>query len=142
MRVRVSKSDYSDDRALLGHCERLPVEVAGPHVRLGQDDQGDRLMSSDEPDLVRGYVHGDGGPPVALIDRCQAEGRRIFHGVILAHRFVWEPLNQPGSGQCWIGSVTISDQRRDSCGWQSWHHRSVLAAVAVSDSERTQRSPA
>jgi hypothetical protein len=67
---RVSKGDHPDHRALLDQCERLPVEVAQPHVRLGQDDQGDRLMASDEPHLVRGYVHGDGGPPVALIDGC------------------------------------------------------------------------
>ena len=86
--VRVSKGDYSDHRGLRGQCERLPVEVAKPHVRLGQDDQGNRLMTSDEPDLVRGYAHGYGGPPVALIDRCQAEGRRIFHGVVLP----WDPL--------------------------------------------------
>jgi hypothetical protein len=48
--VRVSKSDYSDHRALLGQGERLPVEVARPHVRLGQDVQGDQLMTGDEPD--------------------------------------------------------------------------------------------
>jgi hypothetical protein len=50
-------------------------------------------MTSDEPDLVRGYVHGYGGPPVALIYTCQAEGTRMmFHGVILARRPPGEPL--------------------------------------------------
>lgn len=58
--------------------------AAGKLIGLG-DDQDDRLMTSDEPDLVRGYMHGHGSPPVALIDRCQEEGRQIFHGVILAH---------------------------------------------------------
>ncbi len=84
VRGRVSKRDDADHRGRRCQRERLPIEVARPHVRLGEDDQGDRLTASDEPDLVRGYVHGYGGPPVPLIDGFQAEGERIFHGVILA----------------------------------------------------------
>lgn len=80
----MGKGDDSDYRGRRGQCERLPFEVVRPHVRLGENDQGDRLVTSDEPDLVWGDVHGYGGTPVALIDGCQAEGRRIFHSAILA----------------------------------------------------------
>jgi len=92
VRARVSEGNDCDHRVHRRRCERLPVEVTRPHVRLGENDQGDRLMTRDEPDLVRRHLYGYRGPPVALIDRCQSESRRIFHGTILA------PPEAPGNG--------------------------------------------
>lgn len=104
--LRVSQGDYPDDRGRRGQGQRLPVEVALAHVRLGEDDQSDRLMTSDEPDLVRRYLHGYGGPPVPLIDGCQAEGRGNVHGVILPREAARGPADlsacaaQPSAALC------------------------------------------
>ena len=84
--ARVGEGNDPDDRGLRDQGERLPVEVAGSNVRLGKDDKGDRLITRDEPDLIRRDLHSYGRPPIVLIDRCQPEVRLIFHGAILACR--------------------------------------------------------
>ena len=58
VRARVSKGNDSKHGGSRGDRERLPFEVARPHVRLREDDQGDGLMTSDVPELIRGDLHG------------------------------------------------------------------------------------
>jgi len=80
----VSEGNDPYNRGLGAQRERLPIQVARPDVRLGEDDKGDRLVAGDEPDLMRRDLHSYGRAPVVLIDECEAEGRRICHGAILA----------------------------------------------------------
>ena len=84
VRASVSQGNDSDHGVPRGQRERLPIEVARPHVRLRENEQGDGLMTGDEPELIRGDLHGYCRPPVVLVDRCQAESSGIFHVAILA----------------------------------------------------------
>jgi adenylate kinase family enzyme len=81
--VGVSKRNDADDRGVGDHRQRLPLEVAMPDVRLGENDEANRLMSSDEPELISGHPHLNGSTPVVLIDRLKAKGR-VFHSAILS----------------------------------------------------------
>lgn len=52
MRRRMGEGKDPYNRALARHRDRFPIKVTWPDIRLGQDDERDRLVVGDETELL------------------------------------------------------------------------------------------